>query len=226
MSSSRDYGRPLLPAKRRPVRQHPPAAKGRHRAPTALAAAAVLVAVAIALLHRWATQPQPDVQMPEHADSTHELHLLHEHPSARFCALPPPLICAHGGDPNVAPPNTLEAFQAALDGGATCVEVDVARTRDGRLVVLHSRELAHLLQLAAASAGTGAAGSPAAAAAAVAAAAAPSQVGDYAWEQLAALRWEGGERVAAAEEVLSLVVPRTEHVTLDVKPQSDAEASS
>jgi glycerophosphoryl diester phosphodiesterase len=57
------------------------------------------------------------------------------------------MVCAHGGlaSKNVAPPNTAEAFHAALQLGVDCVEVDVARTRDGTLVVLHVRELHQLV---------------------------------------------------------------------------------
>lgn len=62
------------------------------------------------------------------------------------------MTCAHGGeaDPktNRPPPNTEAAFRAALRLLVECVEVDVARTRDGHLVVLHVRELHQLLAMA------------------------------------------------------------------------------
>ncbi|KAL3689223.1 hypothetical protein R1sor_015532 [Riccia sorocarpa] len=54
----------------------------------------------------------------------------------------PPLVCAHGGDASNAPPNTLAAYQLALDAGVDCVEIDASRTQDGVLVALHDRELA------------------------------------------------------------------------------------
>lgn len=57
----------------------------------------------------------------------------------------PPMVCAHGGDTEKAPPNTARSFHAALAAGADCVEIDAARTKDGQLVVLHVRELAQLL---------------------------------------------------------------------------------
>lgn len=56
-----------------------------------------------------------------------------------------PFVCAHGGDATRAPPNTAAAFQAAVNLGADCVEIDAARTKDGELVVLHVRELSQLL---------------------------------------------------------------------------------
>jgi hypothetical protein len=56
--------------------------------------------------------------------SAAEVQALHAAPSQRFCGrAAPPLVCAHGGDTSAAPPNTAEAFQAALDAGALCVEV-------------------------------------------------------------------------------------------------------
>ena len=48
-----------------------------------------------------------------------------------------PLIFAHRGARRVAPENTLPAFAAALDMGVDGIELDVHRTRDGALVVIH-----------------------------------------------------------------------------------------
>jgi glycerophosphoryl diester phosphodiesterase len=48
-----------------------------------------------------------------------------------------PLIFAHRGARRVAPENTLPAFAAALEQGADGVELDVHRTLDGQLVVIH-----------------------------------------------------------------------------------------
>ncbi|KAL4425242.1 hypothetical protein ABPG75_009258 [Micractinium tetrahymenae] len=179
------------------------------------AAALLLLLAAAMLLYRRAPQAasQQAGSEEEQRDSEAELRLLHEQPSAAFCARPsPPLVCAHGGDINAAPPNTAAAFAAALAGGSRCVEVDVARTKDGQLVVLHSRELAHLLHLAgrAPRAAHGTAHSPA------------PQVGDYTWAELAALRWEGGERVELVESVVRRVLGSTDQVTLDIKTYSQA----
>lgn len=33
------------------------------------------------------------------------------------------MVCAHGGDAAQAPPNTMRAFRAAIDGGHRCIEV-------------------------------------------------------------------------------------------------------
>ncbi|WP_201738499.1 glycerophosphodiester phosphodiesterase family protein [Thermus thermamylovorans] len=47
------------------------------------------------------------------------------------------MIIAHRGAPALAPENTLPAFQAALEQGAHMLELDVWRTRDGVVVVIH-----------------------------------------------------------------------------------------
>jgi glycerophosphoryl diester phosphodiesterase len=54
----------------------------------------------------------------------------------------PCLVIAHRGawgaaSPNGAAENTLESFEAAIELGADMIELDVRRTRDGRLIVLH-----------------------------------------------------------------------------------------
>ena len=52
-----------------------------------------------------------------------------------------PLIrVGHKGAAHVAPGNTIESFQAALEHGVDMIEFDVLRTRDGRLVLAHDGE--------------------------------------------------------------------------------------
>jgi len=53
-------------------------------------------------------------------------------------------ITAHRGASTAAPENTLAAFRAALDAGATYVELDVQRSRDGAIVVVHDGDLMRL----------------------------------------------------------------------------------
>lgn len=55
-----------------------------------------------------------------------------------------PLAIAHRGDPRAWPENTLPAFAAAVDRGADLVELDLRRTRDGAIVVLHDPTLHRL----------------------------------------------------------------------------------
>lgn len=48
-----------------------------------------------------------------------------------------PLLFAHRGASRFAPENTWDAFELALAVGADVLEVDVHRTRDGEIVILH-----------------------------------------------------------------------------------------
>ncbi|KMZ62146.1 putative Glycerophosphoryl diester phosphodiesterase, partial [Zostera marina] len=53
----------------------------------------------------------------------------------------PPLVCAHGGDPSNAFPNTMEAYDYALRLHVDCIEIDISRSSDGVLFAIHDREL-------------------------------------------------------------------------------------
>jgi glycerophosphoryl diester phosphodiesterase len=57
---------------------------------------------------------------------------------------PVPLAIAHRGDPIAERENTLPAFRAAVREGADMVELDLRRTRDGEIVVLHDATLGRL----------------------------------------------------------------------------------
>ncbi|KAJ9519867.1 hypothetical protein QJQ45_014600 [Haematococcus lacustris] len=124
-------------------------------------------------------------------------------PSAAFCNKPrPPLVCAHGGDTSAAPPNTKQAFLAAIAAHADCVEVDCARTSDGVLVVLHTRELQQLL---------GKRFVPG------------TQVGDLTSDEIRQLAWPGGQPVLSVRDAVLLTSPQqVECVTLDVKTYQDS----
>ena len=50
-------------------------------------------------------------------------------------------ITAHRGASIAAPENTLAAFRAAMDAGATYIELDVQHTRDRQIAVLHDGDL-------------------------------------------------------------------------------------
>jgi glycerophosphoryl diester phosphodiesterase len=52
-----------------------------------------------------------------------------------------PLVIAHRGDSENRPENTLASFESALTVGADLIELDVQRTRDGHVVVLHDGTL-------------------------------------------------------------------------------------
>ena len=62
--------------------------------------------------------------------------------SSAFCARGDPLVCAHGGvvvGDELA--NTRATLERALATGVECVEIDVARTKDGELVAMHGRDV-------------------------------------------------------------------------------------
>ena len=54
---------------------------------------------------------------------------------------PFPLVIAHRGASGIAPENTVEAFQLALQCGADGIELDVRLTSDGVPVAMHDRKV-------------------------------------------------------------------------------------
>ena len=54
---------------------------------------------------------------------------------------PCPHIIAHQGSSLDLPPNTLKAFQLAIDQGADIIELDIWRSKDGIWVVVHDKNL-------------------------------------------------------------------------------------
>lgn len=55
-----------------------------------------------------------------------------------------PIIVGHRGALDLAPENTMPAFEAALHAGADGVEFDVQRTIDGHLVVFHDEDVSRV----------------------------------------------------------------------------------
>jgi glycerophosphoryl diester phosphodiesterase len=54
--------------------------------------------------------------------------------------MPGVIRVGHKGAHHIAPGNTIESFEAALEHGVDMIEFDVLRTRDGRLVLAHDYE--------------------------------------------------------------------------------------
>ncbi|WP_284284436.1 glycerophosphodiester phosphodiesterase [Arsenicicoccus piscis] len=106
-------------------------------------------------------------------------------------------ICAHRGESWGHLENTLAAFQAAIDGGATCVELDVRVTADGVPVVVHDQTLARIWGV-------------------------PRRVDELGWEQVAALR-SAGERIPSLAEALDLFVDGRSDVLIDVTTAAIAD---
>ena len=115
-------------------------------------------------------------------------------PTEIFCARRSrPLVCAHGGDSAHYPPNTMAAFAAAVAGGSDCLEVDVAGTRDGVLVVLHRRELEQMVRRVGVT------------------------VGDFTFREISQMDAGNGQRVPRAEHVLRKFSPHVETLIVDIK---------
>jgi glycerophosphoryl diester phosphodiesterase len=51
------------------------------------------------------------------------------------------MVTAHRGHARAAPENTLSAVRKAIESGADYVEIDVHQTADGKIMVLHDRDL-------------------------------------------------------------------------------------
>ena len=90
-----------------------------------------------------------------------------------------PQLIAHRGGRVYKPENTIAAFQHAIDTGADWIEMDVQRTKDGELVVIHDETVDRTTD------GTG-------------------RVVDLTLEQIRALDAGNGERVPTFEEVITL----------------------
>jgi myo-inositol-1(or 4)-monophosphatase len=89
---------------------------------------------------------------------------------------------AHRGDPVGARENTPAAFASAVTLGADMVELDLRRTRDGKIVVLHDQSLLRLWGV-------------------------DASVGDLDWAEVAALRGDADDvRIPLLREVLEAVV--------------------
>lgn len=90
-----------------------------------------------------------------------------------------PLVLAHRGGAALAPEDTLAAFRNAISMGVDLIELDVQRTQDGHLVVMHDATVDRTTN------GTG-------------------RVADLTLEQIQALDAGQGERVPTFEEAIAL----------------------
>lgn len=151
-------------------------------------------------------------------DSATELDTLNSQPSSNYCDFfhntlhavkSPPMCCAHGGDVDAGPPNTMLSFTSALRAGCTCLEVDVSMTKDGFLVALHDRDLDKLMMTRKSNV------------------AAEVHVGDYTLAQLSQLRWpaaHSNESIVLVRDILEYVDSLSvDLIILDVKLREGVE---
>ena len=123
-----------------------------------------------------------------------------------------PAVVAHRGASVLAPENTLVAFRRAIALGASAVEIDVQRTRDGALVVLHDATLSRTTDAEFRLPGRG-----------------PWRVADLTYDEVATLdagswhdRAYAGERVPLLGEVLALLHGTGTGLLLEVKSPASA----
>ncbi len=107
-------------------------------------------------------------------------------------------VFAHRGSSQAHPENTLEAFAAAIEEGASGIETDVQLTRDGRLVLVHDDDLRRV------------AGSP-------------RRIAELTWQELRSFDVGGGQRVPALEELWELAGNRLQ-LNLEIKAPAAAAA--
>lgn len=112
---------------------------------------------------------------------------------AGFLDQPVPFGIAHQGGHEVAPGNTMAAFEHAVALGYRYIETDVQVTADGVLVVYHDDDLAP---------GTGR----------------PRRIGDLSWEEVSQLRVGGEHPIPRFDDV----VERFADVRFNVEPKNDA----
>lgn len=108
------------------------------------------------------------------------------------------LVIAHRGASAVEPENTLRAFARAIEMGAQMIELDLHRTRDGHVVVIHDDDISHTTN-------------------------ARGRVSQLTLEEVRTADAGKGERVPTLQETLALTRGRVQ-LYLEIKaPQAAAE---
>lgn len=110
---------------------------------------------------------------------------------------PSPIVLAHRGGVEVAPENTMAAFESAVQMGIRYLETDAHLTKDGVVVSFHDDELDRVTD------GTG-------------------RIADKTWTELASVRLEGGHRIPRMDELLSA----WPDVRFNIDPKSDAAGAA
>jgi len=103
------------------------------------------------------------------------------------------LKIGHRGAGKEIPENTIASFNAALDAGMDAVELDVRRTKDGKLIVFHDEKMKRL---------TGAGGS----------------IGDYTLAELERMKVLGSDYgIPTLDEVLDAVGDKAKSILIEIK---------
>ena len=125
----------------------------------------------------------------------------------RNLARPRPLVVAHRGASADAPENTLSAVRAALARDSDLIEVDVQRSKDGALVVMHDTTLSRTTNVQALFPNRG-----------------PWLVGQFTYAELARLdagSWKApqfaGEKIPTLEQVVDVIRRSRSGLLLELK---------
>lgn len=102
-----------------------------------------LVIIAICLISfsifSCTSQIQIANQNKKEVESMHKIdHLLKQLNNSNGSDI---LVIAHRGDWRNFPENSLEAFSSAIDMGVDIIEMDVAKTKDNQLVIMHDKTI-------------------------------------------------------------------------------------
>ncbi|BCU71040.1 glycerophosphodiester phosphodiesterase [Stygiolobus caldivivus] len=106
------------------------------------------------------------------------------------------IVIGHRGSPAYEPENTLRSFKKAIELGANGIEMDVRRTKDGKLVIIHDEEVDRTTN------GKG-------------------KVSEYSFEELRKLDAGNGEKIPTLEEVLTQV--EAEYYLVEIKEEGYEE---
>lgn len=109
---------------------------------------------------------------------------------------PGPLAVAHRGGTEVAPENTMAAFEAAVALGFRYIETDTHATADGVLVAFHDDTLDRVTDLR-------------------------GRIGDLPWSAVARARTEGGHGIPKLEDLIGA----WPDVRINIDPKSDEAAA-
>jgi glycerophosphoryl diester phosphodiesterase len=110
------------------------------------------------------------------------------------------LVIAHRGANREALENSWEAFERAIDGGATRIELDVHLTADGHAVVIHDEDLRRT---------TGA----------------PGRLSEMSRAEVAKRRLANGEAIPFLDETCERLLPRVE-LNVEIKGRSERLAAA
>lgn len=132
--------------------------------------------------------------MPYRRSPTHGRLPVVSHP---YLDHPRPIVLAHRGGLEVAPENTMAAFESAVSMGVRYLETDAHLTRDGVVVAFHDDRLDRVTS-------------------------ATGRISELSWAELSKVEMKGGHRVPRMEDLLAA----WPDVRFNIDPKSDAAGAA